>query len=182
MSEIALALFMVGAAACAAGTNADSRAAQRDSAAPYTLTGAPTTIRVELDDSARDALARRLDARSVEVARLILRDVRPAGAQALKGVRVFLEKPDADLSTPTDDPHYAGSFVPGFAPPETVQLNIAPALASVWASRDLSRTALNDRKAIRITLVAEPWEPARRMPPEFALTIQGAALELPRRQ
>lgn len=181
MSEIGLALFMICAAACAAGSNADPRAAQRDSGAGlHTLTAAPVTIRIELDDTTRDTLTRRLEARTLDVARLILRDVRPDGARALKGVRLFVEKPDADLSTPTDDPHYAGSFVPGFAPPETVQLNIAPALASVWASRDLSRTALNDRKAIRITLVADPWEPARRMPPEFALTIQAVALEVPR--
>jgi hypothetical protein len=180
MSELALALFLLCAAACAPSSpSVDSRTNQRDT---NIITPAPTTIRVELDDATRDALARHLAARSLDVARLILRDVRPEGAKGLKGVRLFIEKPDADLRTPTEDPHYAGSFVLGFSPPETVQLNVAPALARAWASGELTREALNDRKAIRITFVPEPWEPALRLPPEFALTIKAIALEVPRPQ
>jgi hypothetical protein len=182
MSEMALALFVLCAAACAPSSSSvtpPSQQAGRD-IAPYTITPAPTTIQVELDDSSRDALASQLAARSLGVARLILREVRPTGAQTLKGIRIFVEKPDADLSTPIEDPHYAGSFVLGFTPSETINLNIAPALRKMWASRTLTRAALTERKGIRVTFVPEPWEPARRMPPEFSLTIQAAALDVPR--
>jgi len=170
MPEIALALFVLCAASCA----------QRGpDIARHTIAAAPATIRVELDDAARDALTRRLSARSLDVARVILHDVHPIGRE-LKGVRIFIEKPDADLKTPTDDPHYAGSFVPGFAPPETINLNIAPTLAKVWAAGERTRASLSDRKAIRLTLVPEPWEPAVRLSPEFSMTIQSITLEVPK--
>jgi hypothetical protein len=176
MSEMALALFVLCAAACASSSSSVTPSSQP----PYTISPAPTTIEIALDDAGRDALAGKLTARSLSVARLILRDVRPSGAQTLKGMRIFLEKPDADLSTPIEDPHYAGAFVLGFTPSETINLNVAPTLAKMWASGSLTRATLNERKTIRVTFVPEPWEPARRMPPEFSLTIQAAALDVPR--
>src|SRR3954452_12095378 len=136
MSEMALALFVCCAAGCApASASTHARNHQPGaSATRHTITAAPTILRVELDDLTREELARRLSERSLEITRLIIRDVRPNGAEALKGIRLFIEKPDADMATPTADRHYAGSFVLGFSPPETVQLNIASALSRLWAS------------------------------------------------
>ena len=170
MSETALALFMLSALACA----------PTSSSPQHTITAAPTTVSIQIDLSTRDALVRRLEARSLDVARLIVRDVQPRAAQGLKGVRVFVEKPDAGITTPTDDPHYAGSFVLGFAPPETHLLNIAPTLSKLWASGDLKRGASNQPETIRITFVPEVTEPGLRLAPEFALTLQTISLEVPR--
>jgi hypothetical protein len=180
MFEMALTLLVLGAtAACApASSSAHSAVHQQNSGvAPHTIGAVPTTVRVELDSATRDGLARALESRSLDVARLVLRDVRAQGGQSLKGVRLFVEKADADLSTPTDAPHYAGSFVLGFAPPETVLLNIAPTLSRLWNSGELTRAALTDR-GFRLTFVPEPWEPARRLPGDFALTIQSLSLQL----
>jgi hypothetical protein len=181
MSEMVLALFVLCAAACASTTSTVPSPPQQPgpNIAQYTITPAPTTVAIALDDSSRDKLVRRLGAGSLVAARLTLRDMRATGAQTLKGVRIFVEKPDADLDTPSSDPHYAGSFVLGFTPSETLNLNIAPALAAIWKSGGLTSATLNDRQAVRVTFVPEPWEPARRMPPEFSLTIQSVELILP---
>jgi hypothetical protein len=182
MDEIALAVVLSCALACAsADSNVASRQTPREpEAIPQTITAAPTTIRVELDDVTRQALERQLAARSLAVARMIIRDLHPQAAQALKGVRIFIEKPDANASTPAADPHYADSFALGLGPSESVLLNIAPTLVRLWDSRDLTGAKLDERKALRITFVPEPWDYTPRLPPDFALTVQHVAVEVPR--
>ncbi len=153
-----LALLCVCTAACAsASSNTDGRGSrsQRDRS-PYVMTVAPATISVELDEQAWQDLGQHLGRGSLTVARLILRDVRP---QALKGVRVFIEKPTANAAgTSIDDPHYAGSFVLGLGASESVLLNIAPTLSRLSRSKGLTTASLADRKALRITRVPEPWD------------------------
>jgi hypothetical protein len=190
MYEMTLVALCVCVAACASGSGgADappslptgSSGGQRD-LGQHVVTATPRTIDVELDDETRQGLEQHLAAGSLTVARLQLRDVRPQSAQALKGVRIFIEKPDADARTPVDDPHYAGTIVIGFTASESVLLNVAPTLARLRQSADLTTARLAERKAIRITLVSEPWDFAARLPADFALTIQGVTLTVPREQ
>lgn len=166
--------------ACASkdGT-ADGRASGQDDVPGHIVTAGPRTITVELDGETRAELQRRLSAGSLTVARLVIRDVRPNAAQALKGVRIFIEKPDADVNTSVADPHYASSFVLGLSSPESMLLNVAPALTRLWKSGDLAKEKLRQQKSIRITFVPEPWDFARRLPPDFELAMGSVALEIP---
>jgi hypothetical protein len=169
MSEVVLSLLVCCAIACAPSS---SRAA-------HTITASPKTIRVELDQRTRQAIVGLLTRQSLDVARLILRDVRPSAAQGLKGVRIFVERTDVDVKTPTDDAHYAGSFVLGLAPPETILLNIAPALSRLWESGRLTSATLDRDHAIRITLVPEAWRAETPLPRDFALTVDAIEIEIP---
>ena len=168
--------------ACASNNaKVDGRATQgQEQLSGHIVTAAPSTISVELDDETRRELARRLSAGSLTVARLVIRDVRPQAAQALKGVRIFVEKPDADVNTPVEDSHYASAFVLGLTSPESTLVNVAPTLTRLAKSGELTSEKLDQQKAIRITFVPEPWDFARRLPADFALTVAGVALEIPR--
>jgi hypothetical protein len=190
MHEMTLALLCVCVAACASANggaeappslSTRSSGGQRD-LGQHVVTATPTTIDVELDDETRQGLEQHLAAGSLTVARLQMRDLRPQSAQALKGVRIFIEKPDANASTAVDDPHFAGTIVIGFTASESVLLNVAPTLARLRQSGDLTTARLAERRAIRITLVSEPWDFAARLPADYALTIRGVALDVPRQQ
>jgi hypothetical protein len=177
-----LAVLVSCTVACASATsNPGHGGDQRQQDTPaHVVTSAPATVSVELDDQTRQNLERHLTRGSLTVARLIIRDVRPRAAQALKGVRVFIEKPTANASTPVDDPHYAASFVLGLGASESVLLNAAPALSRLWASGALTGAGLNQSKALRITFVPEAWDFAPRLAADFALNIQEVALDVPR--
>lgn len=177
-----LALLCVWTAACApASSSTGARSSEwQAERPPYVVSAAPATINVELDDQTRQDLARHLGRGSLPVARLIVRDVRPQAAQALKGVRVFIEKPTANAGTPVDDPSYAGSFVLGLGESESVLLNVAPTLTRLWTAGGLTAASLEERKALRLTLVPEPWDFAAALPADFTLAIQAIALEVPR--
>jgi hypothetical protein len=181
MYEMTLAILCLCTLTCApvySQADKPSGQAPRESST-HVITAAPATINLALDDQTREGLQRHLADGSLVIARLNIHDVRPRAAQTLKGVRIFIEKPDADLRTPVDDPHYAGNFVLGFSTSDSILLNIAPTLSRLWQSSDLSKATLDQRKAIRITLVPEPWDYAPNLPPDFALTIQSMALEIP---
>ena len=145
----------------------------------HVMTSAPSTIEIPLDDATREGLARQLARRSLTVARLSIRELRPQAAQALKGIRVFIEMPTATTRTSINDPHYATSIVLGFDASDSVLLNVAPTLVGLWGSGDLTRAKLDERKSLRVTLVPEPWDGARALPAEFAVTLQGVTLEVP---
>lgn len=153
-------------------------------AAAARLTAAPATAEIPLDEETRRTLTRHLADGSLTVARLAIRDVRPGetDAYALKGVRIFIEKPDATVRTPVDDPHYAGAFVPGLDPSESSLLNVAPALVRLWNAGTLTREMLERRTSLRATFVGDAMDAATGLPPTFALTIQNLALEVPRQQ
>ncbi len=146
--------------------------------AAHVIAAAPGTYALPLGDDARACLARQLERGSLRVARLTLVDLRPQAAQALKGVRVFVENPDADATTPSDAASAAGAFVLGPEPRQTVVLNIAPALELLWASGGLRRT-LAEGDALRLTFVAEPWDFAPSLPADFALPFERATLDMP---
>jgi hypothetical protein len=143
------------------------------------VTAKPGTMTVTLDDRTRRDLVRHLDSGALAIARLSIRDVRPHAAQALKGVRIFIEKPDATVTTPVADAHYAGNFVLGLTAPESMLLNVAPTLTKLWQSGELSRATLDQRQSLRITLVSEPWDFAPTLPPDFSLTLGPVTLEIP---
>jgi hypothetical protein len=145
------------------------------------ITGAPCTFAVELADEARQRLEANLAQGSLDVARLVIRDLRPRAAQALKGVRIFVEKPDANAATPVDDPHYAGNFVLGLEASQSMLLNIAPTLSKLWHSGELTPERLAGKSALRITFVPERWDYAAALPREFALQLGGLTVEVPRR-
>ncbi len=171
--------------ACAAASSTVHAAGARERgeggpAAASVMTAAPATFEVTLGDDVVRRLELHLAHGSLEVARLILRDLRPRAAQTLKGVRIFVEKPDADAGTPVDDPHYAGNFVLGLEDSQTMLWNIAPTLSRLWHSGALTAKGLAQRKALRITFVPDPAEPATPLPKDFALTFKGLTVELPR--
>jgi hypothetical protein len=143
------------------------------------ITAAPATFEVALGSDVRRRLDRQLAGGSLEVARLVLRDLRPRAAGGLKGVRIFVEKPDADAATPVDDPHYAGNFVLGLEPSQTMLWNIAPTLSRLRRSGALTADDLAVKKALRITFVPDPVEPAVPLSKDFALTFSGLTIELP---
>lgn len=144
----------------------------------HVIAAAPGTYALPLGDDTRACLVRQLERGSLGIARLTLVDLRPQAAQALKGVRVFVEHPDADATTPSDAASAAGAFVPGPEPRQTVVLNIAPALELLWASGGLQRR-LAEGGTLRLTFVAEPWDFAPSLPADFALPFARATLEVP---
>ena len=180
MTLAVLCLCTMAWACASSNARVDGRASGQEELPGHIVTAAPRTINVELDDTTRADLERRLAAGALTVARLVIRDVRPHAAQALKGVRIFIEKPDADVNTPVEDPHYASSFVLGLSAPESMLLNVAPALTRLWKSGELANEKLHQQKTIRITFVPEPWDFARRLPPDFELAMGAVALEIPR--
>lgn len=144
----------------------------------HVIAAAPGTYALRLGDDTRACLVRQLERGSLGIARLTLVDLRPHAAQALKGVRVFVENPDADATTPPDADSAAGAFVLGPEPRETVVLNIAPALELLWASGGLQQT-LAEGGSLRLTFVAEPWDFASSLPADFALPFARATLDVP---
>ena len=144
-----------------------------------TILAAPTTFEVALEDEVRQRLELRLARGSLDVVRLGIHDLRPRAAQALKGVRIFIEKPDADVRTPAGDPHSAGAFVLGFQTPESMLLNVAPTLSRLWQSGDLAPEDLAGRKALRVTFVPETWDSAAALPEDFALAFESLTIEVP---
>lgn len=174
-----IVLLGFAAMACAdSGSNVRTAGAEAggegDPVATRAITGAPSTFEVALEEEARQRLEFHLGRGSLDVARLTVRDLRPRAAQSLKGVRIFIEKPDADAGTPVDDPHYAGSFVLGLEDTQTMLLNVAPTLARLWQSGDLA-----GQKALRITFVPEPWDFAAALSEDFALPFESMTLEVP---
>ena len=181
MSEIALVLMVLCASACAPTSPVASggEPQPQPGVTQHALTATPTTITVELDQPTREALVRRLTDGTLDTARLVLRDVRPRAARGIKGVRLFLQKADANSDTPSDDPHFAGSYVPGFGSSENALLNIAPTLSELWRSGALTRETLSQGRLLSITFVVDPLEPGTPLPADFGLTIHGLALEIP---
>ena len=180
MSLAVICLCTMAWACASTDGNVDGRARRQEELPGYIVTAAPRTINVELDDQGRAELERRLSAGSLTVARLVIRDVRPKAAQGLKAVRIFIEKPDADVNTPVADSHYASSFVLGLSSPESTLLNVAPALTRLWKSGELTNEKIRRQKSIRVTFVPEPWDFAGRLPPDFELAMAGVALDIPR--
>lgn len=147
--------------------------------AAHVIAAVPGTHVLRLDDDTRACLVRRLRRGDLDTARLTLVDLRPRAARALKGVRVFIEKTDADAATPHDDIHDAGAFVLGLEPRETVVLNIAPTLNALRVAGALDPQALATGGMLRLTFVAEPWEFAAALPADFALPFARATLAVP---
>jgi hypothetical protein len=180
-SVVAIA-WVVLAAACAPagqGTRSGDSATGSGEAAVHVIAAAPSTHVLRLDDSTRECLARRLQRGDLDIARLTLVDLRPRAAQALKGVRVFVDMPDAYAATPRVAASEAGAFVLGLEPRETVILNIAPALKALWRAGDLTPQVFAEDGALRLTFVAEPWDFAASLPDDFALPFARATLEVP---
>jgi|SRR5579864_621780 len=177
---VALACVAASSTVHAAGARVGGERGEGGPAAASVITAAPATFEVALGDDVVRRLEPQLAHGSLEVARLILRDLRPRAAQALKGVRIFVEKPDADAGTPVADPHYAGNFVLGLEDSQTMLWNIAPALSRLWHSGALTAQGLARRKALRITFVPDPVEPAKSLSKDFALTFRSLTIELPR--
>lgn len=81
-------------------------------------------------------------------------------------VRVFVNRPDADARTPTDDPHYAGSYsffgrpAPGAPPPEPGHHEHRPHFLvdlTHALQRLRARQALAENDAITVRLVPTPY-------------------------
>lgn len=163
---------------CATVTPSGDPADEGDSLAPvsFVVRGEPRTFEVALEPAVRERLLAELERGSLEVARLFLRDLRFRGAERLKGVHVFVEKPDADRSTPVDDPHYVQSFALGLEPTQSMAWNIAPVLTRLWHAGKLSR--LLERAILRVTLVPQPWDPHLGVGDDLELELTRLEIEL----
>jgi hypothetical protein len=137
----------------------------------------PTTFEVAIEDEARQRMERQLASGSLDVVRLVISNLRPHAAQGLTGVRIFIEKPDADLRTPVDDPHFAGAFVLGLQTPESMLMNVAPALSRLGQSGKLA-----GRKTLRVTFVPETADSATVLAKDFALTFESVTFEVPTKE
>jgi hypothetical protein len=78
------------------------------------ISSEPTTVTLEPTDRLRQQTSERAAmaedvAQEATTLRLEVQGVAPPGNPSV-GVRVFLNMPDANASTPTDDPHYVTSF------------------------------------------------------------------------
>lgn len=171
------------ATACDASSNVQTTGAraggERDPAHAGVILAAPTTFEVAIEDEARQRLELQLTRGSLDVVRLVIRNLRPRAAQGLKGVRIFIEKPDAGLRTRPGDPHSAGAFVLGLEAPETMLLNVAPTLSRLWQSRKLAPADLARRKTLRVTFVPETSDSATVLPKDFALSFESLTFEVP---
>ena len=143
------------------------------------ILAAPTTFEVPVESEARQRMEVHLAGGSLRVVRLIIRNLRPRAAQHLKGIRIFIEKPDAGLLTPTQDSHSAGAFVLGLQSPETMLMNVAPALSRLRQSGELTAADLARRKALRVTFVPEPSDSNTSLPKDFAITFESLKFEVP---
>jgi hypothetical protein len=152
---------------------------EHDPAHAGVILAGPITFEVAIKDEARQRLEFQLARGSLDVVRLIIRNLRPRAAQPLKGVRIFIEKPDAGIRTPSGDPHFAGAFVLGLQAPESMLLNVAPTLSKLWQSGKLAPADLARRKALRVTFVPETWDSATALPKDFALAFESLTFEVP---
>lgn len=143
------------------------------------IRAAPTTFEVAVDNETRARIEQRLARGSLDVVRLVIHNLRPQSSKALKGVRVFIEKPDAGARTPTADPHSAAAFVLGLQSPETMLFNVAPTISRLRRSGELKAADLSRRKTLRVTFVPETWESGPALPKDFALSFDGLTLEVP---
>ncbi len=186
MRIVVIVLLGFAATACVGvGSNAQAADAEiagervdDDPMVDNTITATPRTFEAAVTDETRKALEIRLERGSLDVVRLVVRGLHPRAARDLKGVRIFIEKPDADSSTPVEDPHYAGNFVLGLEASQTIQWNVAPTLARLWKSGKLAQ-GFSERKTLRITFVPEPWDYAARLPKDFALPFDSVTFEVP---
>jgi len=179
LSISVLACAGAGATAQPAGAGPGGKPGEGGSMTTSVITAAPVTFKVALADDVRQSLERELAGGSLEVARLVIRNLHPRSAKALKGVRIFIEKPDANLSTPVGDPHYAGNFVLGLEASQTMLLNIAPTLSKLRQAGDLTPKLLAEKKALRITFVPEAWEETPALAKDFALSFESLTVEVP---
>lgn len=154
-----------------------------DAAAPaHVVVAAPRAHVLPLDAETRRCLVERLERGDLRIARLTLAGLRPRNAQALKGVRLFIQQPDtprtaAPIDPAPGDPHAAGAFALGLEAEQTYVLNIAPTLAALWRDGTLDAEALS--AGLRLTFVADPWEDAGALPQDFALPIGELHLDVP---
>ncbi|MEM8959848.1 MAG: hypothetical protein AAGD38_00080 [Acidobacteriota bacterium] len=138
--------------------------------------GQPVTVRLPLDDTLVEAIMRHHNDTDTTL-RLSLEGVQTPTAQA--SVRVFLNRPDATLDTPIDDPHYVGDV--GFFPsgPEAAGdkngflLDLGTTLARFYPE---SRT--RDGHLVLTLLAAPLLETATEGAPEIEIPIESVRLEV----
>ena len=187
--SLIIALALIGFVSVAAPTSNSIAGVERYQAsnnctagypiAMNVITTTPSTFEVDIEEEARQRLNFYLENDSLKIARLYIRDLRPDVAQALEGVRVFIEKPDADVNTPIDDPHYASSFVLGLEDSQSMILNIAPTLSKLWYAGDLSPERLAGKEAMQITFVPHPLDFVTALPENFTLPFRCLTFEVP---
>lgn len=176
-------------AACAPpgpGVRGSDVDAAGDPPAPaHVVTAVPRAYVLPLEADTRRCLLERLERGDLRIARLTLAGLRPRNAQALKGVRLFIQQPDTPRSAAQavpapGDPHAAGAFALGLEAEQTYVLNIAPTLSALWRNRTLDAEVLSaNGNGLRMTFVADPWEDAGALPQDFALPIDDLHLDVP---
>lgn len=184
---IAIALMSCISVACSA-SNSDVRAEGADLSGnsgksdPMTMNiinNSSSTFQLEIGDEVRQTLKLHLEGGSLKIARLVIRDVYPQAAKDLKGVRIFIENPDADANTTIDDQHYISSFVLGLEDVQSLQFNIAPTLSRLWHAGIITPAHLDGRKKLQVTFVPIHWDFVTAFPTDFALTFKSLTLEVP---
>jgi hypothetical protein len=183
MSLVVVVSLSLAAAACTdMSSNVQTTASAGGKGDPVhagVILAAPTTFEVAIANEERPRMQRELERGSLKVVRLVVHDLRARSAEGLKGVRVFIGRPDAGERTPSDDPHEAAAFVLGLQSPETLLFNVAPTLSRLWQSGELKAADLAANKPLRVTFVPEPADAATRLRKDFALTFDRVTFEVP---
>lgn len=174
-----LSFFAVACADASSNVETNDGGGKGDPAHAAVILAAPTTVDVAVGNEVRQRMQLGLAHGSLKVVRLVIRNLRPRAAQGLKGVRIFIDKPDAGVRTPAGDPHAAGAFVLGLQSPETVLLNIAPTLSRLWQSGELTAKNLSGKKALRVTFVPETIDSSTALSKDFALSFEDVTFEIP---
>lgn len=106
------------------------------------LTENPTTVQIPLDETLRTQIANAVsNPEQPQTVRLIIKGVwLSAEAKKEGGIKLFLNKPDANSSTSEKDPHFVGAV--DFQPtkdgkPQSFLLDLAPTVAELRRTKQL---------------------------------------------
>jgi hypothetical protein len=139
------------------------------------ITAKPLTVRLRLSDEFRGRMQHELESGSLNVVRLRIKGIQIATRfSSLEAIRVFIDKPQANADTPTDDSHFAGTFVLSIKPRQDVIVNAASALKAARYAQEGSTVP----NPLLITLVPVS-RPPEQLPKDLAIPFDAVTVELP---
>lgn len=138
----------------------------------------PLTVEFRLNEPLKAQVADALSVSPPRTIRLSVRGVKPPDRRAaVRGVNVFVNKPDADTTTSDSDPHFAAALVfspTGSPAPQAFSLDLGPTLAKLRR-----RDELDLSKPIIITLAATLPEGERAPADDVSISVGDVTLEVP---
>lgn len=144
----------------------------------FAVTGKGATVELKLDQVLQSKIRAALDKDSKQTIRLsILGIVPPSDDEAVIGISAFLNKADATISTPADDPHYVGSVI--FQPdkPPAAQNFLLELRDTLGQLQDRDELSLD--KPLKITIVPFLSDGQKSPPAGLSLPVKEVVLSLP---